>query len=120
MIENSAVNTLLQSIVKAIEIPRSYYEKAIARHRSLGEWLCRPESKVAIFQPSVVSQGSFRYGTVNRPLLATDKYDLDNVTTLVIAKTALSQKNLKQLYGAEVKEYAKAHNISDPVEERNR
>jgi hypothetical protein len=114
------VAALLESIVGALEIPRSYYEKAIARHRSLGEWLCRPESKVAIFQPSVVSQGSFRYGTVNRPLLATDKYDLDNVTTLVIAKTALSQKDLKQLYGAEVKEYAKAHNISDPVEERNR
>jgi len=120
MIENPAVNTLLQLIVKAIEIPRSYYEKAVARHRSLGEWLCRPESRVAAFAPAVVPQGSFRYGTVVRPLLATHKYDLDNVTTLQIAKTRMSQKDLKTLYGAEIKAYAIAHKMTDPVEERNR
>ena len=120
MIENSAVNTLLQSIVKTIEISRSYYEKAVARHRSLGEWLCRPESMVAAFAPVVVPQGSFRYGTVVRPLLATQKYDLDNVTTLQIAKTRMSQKELKNLYGAEIKAYAIAHKMTDPVEERNR
>jgi hypothetical protein len=120
MIENAAVNTLLESIVKAIEIPRAYYERAVARHRSLGEWLCRPESTVGAFAPVVVPQGSFQYGTVNRPLLATDKYDLDNVTTLQIAKTRMSQKELKNLYGAEIKAYAVAHKMSDPVEERNR
>ncbi len=118
--EALTVTALLESILKALEIPRSYYDKAIARHRSLGEWLCRPESRVATFAPSVVPQGSFRYGTVNRPLLATDKYDLDNVTTLAIAKTAMSQKELKHLYGAEIKEYAIANKMTDPVEERNR
>jgi hypothetical protein len=120
MIENSSVNTLLQSIVKAIEIPRSYYVKAVARHRSLGEWLCRPESRVAVFGPAVVPQGSFQYGTVVRPLLPTDKYDLDNVTTLQVAKTRMSQKELKNLYGAEIKAYAIAHNMTDPIDERNR
>jgi hypothetical protein len=120
MIENSQVNILLQAIVKAIEIPRSYYEKAAARHRSLGEWLCRPESLVAAFAPAVVPQGSFRYGTVVRPVIPTQKYDLDNVTTLQIAKTRMSQKELKNLYGAEIKAYAIAHKMTDPVEERNR
>jgi hypothetical protein len=120
MTQNPAVNMLLQSIVKTIEIPRSYYEKAVARHRSLGEWLCRPESMVAPFAPAVVPQGSFQYGTVVRPLLATHKYDLDNVTTLQMAKTRLSQKELKNLYGAEIKAYAIAHKMTDPVEERNR
>jgi hypothetical protein len=120
MIENSAVSTLLQSLVKAIEIPRSYYEKAVARHRSLGEWLCRPESMVAAFAPAVVPQGSFQYGTVVRPLLATHRYDLDNVTTLQLSKTRMSQKELKNLYGAEVRDYAIAHKMTDPIEERNR
>ena len=73
---------LLDTIVDHLDIPKSYYEKAAARHKSLGEWLCRPESKVAAFQPHVSPQGSFRYGTVNRPLIATEEYDLDNVTTL--------------------------------------
>lgn len=120
MIDNSGVDTLLRFLVNAIEIPRSYYERDVARHRSLGEWLCRPESIVAPFDPVVVPQGSFRYGTVVRPLLPTHRYDLDNVTTLRIGKTQMSQKQLKNLYGAEIKAYAIAHKMTDPVEERNR
>jgi len=120
MIGNSNVNALLRLVLGEIEIPRSYYEKAVARHRSLGEWLCRPESRVAVFGPVVVPQGSFRYGTVVRPVVADHRYDLDNVTTLQIEKTRLSQKALKELYGAELKEYTAAHNMTDPVEERNR
>ena len=73
MIVNATVNAVLQLVLTEIEIPRSYYEKAVARHRSLGEWLCRPESMVAAFAPVVVPQGSFRYGTVVRPLVATQK-----------------------------------------------
>lgn len=111
---------LLEALVDHLDIPKSYYEKARARHRSLGEWLCRPESKVAAFQPEVHLQGSFRYGTVNRPLLATEEYDLDNVTTLILAKTSMTQKQLKELYGAEVKAYAKAHGMLEPVEEKDR
>lgn len=120
MIGNSNVNALLRLLLGEIEIPRSYYEKAVARHRSLGEWLCRPESRVATFGPVVVPQGSFRYGTVVRPVVADNRYDLDNVTTLQIEKTRLSQKALKELYGAELKEYGAAHNMTDPIEERNR
>jgi len=37
-----------------------------------------------------------------------------------MAKTAMTQKDLKQLYGGEIKEYAKAHGMVGPVEERNR
>jgi hypothetical protein len=42
MIVNATVNAVLQLVLTEIEFPRSYYEKAVARHRSLGEWLCRP------------------------------------------------------------------------------
>jgi len=69
---------------------------------------------------NVSAQGSFRYGTVIRPLLVSAEYDLDNVTTLEWRKTAMTQKDLKQLYGGEIKEYAKAHGMVGPVEERNR
>lgn len=30
---------LLDAIVSHLQLPKSYYEKAAARHRSLGEWL---------------------------------------------------------------------------------
>jgi hypothetical protein len=111
---------VLDTILEHIDIPRSYYEKATARHKSLGNWLCRPESTLAGLNPHVSPQGSFRYGTVIRPLIATAEYDLDNVTTLQLDKTALTQKQIKQLYGAEIKAYAQANGILAPVEEKHR
>jgi hypothetical protein len=118
--ENHLLTKLLDTIVDHLDIPKSYYEKAAARHKSLGEWFCRQESKVAAFRPHVSPQGSFRYGTVNQPLITTAAYDLDNVTTLAIAKTAMTQRQLKELYGAEIKGYARANGMLAPVEEKNR
>lgn len=118
--QNPLAAKILELIVDSVDIPRSYYEKASARHKSLGEWLCRRESKVAVFDPHVSLQGSFRFGTVNRPLLPTDRFDLDNVTTLKIEKTAMTQKQIKELYGGEVKAYAAAYNMLEPVEEKDR
>src|SRR5687767_5157270 len=110
----------LDAIVDVLDIPTSYYEKAAARDRSLGEWFCRPGSRLAAFNPHVSLQGSFRYGTVIRPLLETERYDLDNVTKLHIAKTSISQKQLKALHGQEIADYARAHSMHEPIEEKNR
>jgi len=111
---------LLETLADRLDIPRSLYERAVARHKSLGEWLCRPESRIAVYDPHVSPQGSFRYGTVIRPLLEGEEYDLDNVTTLKIPKTAMTQKELKELYMGEIKSYAEAHNMLAPIEDKNR
>ena len=111
---------LLEAVLEHLDIPRSYYEKAVARHKSLGEWLCRPDSRLAKLDPHVSPQGSFRYGTVIRPLVASAEYDLDNVTTLRLEKTALAQYQIKHLYGAEVKAYAQANGMLAPVQEKHR
>jgi Cyclic GMP-AMP synthase DncV-like, nucleotidyltransferase domain len=117
---NSSITDLLSAIVDHLDIPRSYYEKAAARHKSLGEWLCRPNSSLAGLSPPVSPQGSFRFGTVIRPLLATEEYDLDNVAVLGLAKTAMTQRQLKNLYGLEIAGYAKANGIAEPVQEKDR
>lgn len=112
---------LLSLIVEHLDVPKTYYEKAAVRHRSLGEWLHRDESKVAHFAPDVRPQGSFRYGTVVRPINEGDVYDLDNVCLLrKLSKSLLSQKQLKELYGDEIKAYAAAYNMHSPVTEHNR
>lgn len=110
----------LDLLADSLDIPRSHYERAAARHRSLADWLCRPESKLAKFKPHVSPQGSFRFGTVNRPLIASQEYDLDNVTTLAMSKMAITQKELKALYGLEVQGYAKAHGMLEDAEDKNR
>lgn len=119
-IDTSTENRLLQKLVDSLDIPESLYDKAVKRHTSLGEWLCRPDSRFAKLHPHVSPQGSFRYGTVNRPLNPGDEYDLDNVTTVTLTKMSISQNQLKEDYGAEVKAYAKAHGMLKPVEEMHR
>ena len=32
---------LFELLVESLDIPPSLYERAVNRHRSLGEWLCR-------------------------------------------------------------------------------
>src|SRR5688500_1581277 len=111
---------LAELVIDHIDIPESYYRKAAARHRSVGDWLCRPESGVSRFEPEVSSQGSFRYGTVVMPVVTPWEYDLDNVTRVNIAKTDKTQLEVKRLYGEEIRKYAMANGIVAPVEEKNR
>ena len=107
-------------LVESLDIPPSLYERAASRHRSLGDWLCRPESRLREFHPHVSPQGSFRHGTVVRPLVADAVYDLDHVTTLTLSKAVITQEQLKELYGLELQDYAKAYGMLAPPEEKNR
>lgn len=109
--------TYLELLVESLDIPPSLYERAVKRHQSLGEWLCRGASRLRQFNPRVSPQGSFRHGTVVRPLVQDAEYDLDNVTTLDIPKTAITQRDLKHLYGLEMRAYAEAHGmLASPIE----
>lgn len=114
------MNSLLGFLVELLDIPPSYYQKAADRYRSLGEWMHRKESKVASLSPEVYLQGSFRYGTVVRPLFSTEEYDLDLVCQVVLTKAGVTQKQVKHLIGDEVKAYAKAHSFKEPAEEKPR
>ena len=116
----SDLSTLAEVVLSHIDIPVSYYRRATDRHRSVGGWLCRPASRLAGYNPVVSPQGSFRYGTVVLPLVSPWSYDLDNVTTLEIAKSEMTQRELKDLYGGEIRSYAEANGIKAPVEEKNR
>jgi len=114
------MSDLLQILIEALDIPPSYYRKAADRYKSLGTWLHREESAVAGFDPQVYPQGSFRYGTVIRPLDKNEEYDLDLVCELALPETAQSQEQLKNLVGHEVKEYAEANGMKEPAKEKPR
>lgn len=65
-------------------------------------------------------QGSFSLGTVIKPSSDEDDYDIDLVCKLQVAKSDLSQKQLKTLVGKELKSYVSAHNMSSSPEARRR
>jgi hypothetical protein len=114
------MNRLLEEILELLDIPPSYYKKAEDRYLSLGRWFHRPESSVRDHKPDVYVQGSFRYGTVIRPLLRNEEYDLDLVCQLALSKGQMSPMALKELVGGEVKSYADGHGFKDAAEEKRR
>lgn len=120
MASNPYSTALLAAICELIEIPISYYIKAKERYESIAAWLQRDGSTVAQFSPQVYPQGSFRYGTVNRPLLVVEEYDLDLVCQLDVAKRGTTQEHVKALVGAELAGYAKAYSFKHPLEEKHR
>lgn len=116
----SSSTPLWTTLADELDIAPSLYERATDRHTSLGEWLCRPESSLARYEPSVRPQGSFRFGTVIKPLVEGATYDLDQVVTLRRLGTHdLSQAELKHRLGVELAAYASAHGMQ-ALDEKHR
>lgn len=114
-------STLLEEIAKELDIPESYFKKAVDRYESIGEWLENDESNVAQFRPEIYPQGSIQLGTVTKPISEKDEYDLDFVSELKnLDKISITQEQLKTLIGNEIKSYADKNNIKYPVEESKR
>lgn len=111
---------LAEQLIEELDIPISYYEKAKGRAQSLEDWLLRENSSVKDFQPEVYPQGSFRYGTVIRPIHEDGYYDLDLVVTFELANDAVTQKYVKTLLGTEVQAYAAAKSFNEKASEKHR
>lgn len=113
-------SNFLENIVESLDIPESFYELAEKRYNSVGEWLGRKESKVSEYSPKVFSQGSFCLGTVIKPYYENGEYDIDLVCEVQLSKTQLTQRNLKDLIGKEIKGYAEANRMNIPPNEGKR
>ena len=79
-------SSVLEEVAAALDIPENYYELAVKRYESIGEWLEREGSIVAQYNPLIYPQGSFLLGTVTRPISEKDEYDLDLVSELNLLK----------------------------------
>ena len=58
----------IEEIAKVIDIPDTSYETAYKRYRDLGVWLSDPRAQCSRYSPHIYPQGSFRLGTVIRPI----------------------------------------------------
>jgi len=113
--------TDILSILSAeLDISEAKYQEAEDRYMAIGRWLKRPDSRVQDYSPEIYVQGSFRLGTVIKPVSEGGEYDIDSVCKLEMTEAECSQKELKQLVGNEIIEYAKAQGIKKPVEEGRR
>lgn len=110
---------LLRELIQLLDIPPSYYQKAVDRYQSMADHFHRPQSKIRHLDPLVHPQGSFRLGTVIRPLSPDEGYDLDLVCRILANKGELSQRDLKELIGIEVISYSREQGFKEePVDKR--
>ena len=119
---NVTGHRILEEIARTIEIPDSAYETAEKRYKDLGGWFARPEAKCSPFDPHVHAQGSFRLGTVIRPLSEDEAYDLDLACKLRqwISKASHTQEQVKTLVGRDVESYRIARGIEKAKKEKHR
>lgn len=117
---NIELNTILANLAEFLDIPESYFERARSRYEAIGTWLERDESVVSNFAPEIYPQGSFRLGTVIKPLSDTDEYDIDLVCRVTLSKAGVTQKRLKTLVGSELAKYVTAHQMKKGPAERRR
>ncbi len=113
---------IIDGIAESIDIPDSAYEKAEKRYKDLGEWFGRKEARCQKFDPHIYAQGSFRFGTVIRPVDEDGEYDLDMGCRLRTGVTKLThtQQQLKELVGADLEDYRVARGIQEEKEEKHR
>lgn len=113
---------ILKKMLAELEIPESAYEKAVSRYKDIGDWFGRNESSLNQFDPHVFPQGSFRLGTVIKPINGNEEYDLDLSCKLRkgITKSSHTQEQVKKLVGEELKVYRSARNIHEKLEEKHR
>ena len=102
--DNTTRNLLIEEVAGPIDIPASAHEKAEARYKDLGEWIGRKEARCHDFDPHIYSQGSFRLGTVIRPVDDDGEYDLDMGCRLRVGvtKKTHTQQQLKDLVGIDL------------------
>ncbi len=119
---DTITNRIIEEITGAIDIPAFAYEKAEARYKDLGEWFGREDARCHGFNPHIYPQGSFRLGTVIRPLGDKGEYDLDMGCRLRtgVSKFTHTQQQLKKFVGADLEDYRVARGIKEKKEEKHR
>ena len=101
------VNKALENLTDNIDISETRYKEAEGHYKAIGEWLGKDDSPLAPYSPEIYPQGSFRLGTVVKPISDNDEYDIDLVCQLELSKQEVTQKELKQMIGDRLKENKK-------------
>ncbi|MHB1000803.1 MAG: nucleotidyltransferase domain-containing protein [Armatimonadota bacterium] len=91
---------LLDNIAGELDISPSKYKIAVERYTAVGHWLENGDYNCQDI-PRIYPQGSFRIGTVVRPIRNSREsdYDIDLVCELQLDKESISPKDMKSSVG---------------------
>lgn len=90
-------NRLLENISNNLDISPSKYKQALDRFDSVSRWFQNSQNQPLLFKLRIYMQGSFRLGTVVRPLKNQEEsdYDIDLVCEVQSIKNSTTAYGLK-------------------------
>lgn len=94
------LSMLLDGAVDTLDISPELQETAVERYEEVGTWLAERGIEWRIH-----AQGSFLLGTVVRPATPDGEYDIDLVCLLPLLKESISQAELKERVGHQLRAY---------------
>lgn len=108
------VDTLLQQVAEELDIPPSKYKQAVDRYTAVGNWLEAGDYPGVTRTPNIFPQGSFRLGTVVRPIREGKEADYDIDLVCCLASSTNDAQSLKHLVGDRLKNHGTYRKMLDP------
>ena len=114
-IDTNAYATFLERVAEDIDIPPGKYREAVDRYEAVGRWLEQGVYPQSAGTPEIYPQGSFRLGTVVRPIRGGVEadYDIDLVCELFIAKGQTNASTVKRLVGDRLRSHERYRTMLD-------
>lgn len=91
------INDLLENIGQVLDITQAQHELVKQRYTAVGNQLSQEGSRLSVYRPEILPQGSFLLGTMIRPIMEDDELDVDLVCRLTGKRYDWVQKNLKEV-----------------------
>ena len=107
------LDQLLEAAIASIDIPDHLHELAVGRYEQLGRWLSHRAWRRGL-AVDMYPQGSFRLGTVVRPVSGDDQYDIDMVYLRDAERDSITQAELKADLGEDLRAYVQGQPDGHP------
>ena len=105
--QQQQLGQLLDYTAQELDIPADLDTELTAEYSRLGEWLRADNAKRFDTDSDLYTQGSRRLGTLVRPVNDEDDYDIDVVYLRHLAKSGITQEELKQQAGDQLRQYTR-------------
>lgn len=89
------INDLLENIGQVLDITQAQHELVEQRYTAVANQLSKEGSRLSVYKPEILPQGSFLLGTMIRPVMEEDELDVDLVCRLTGKKINWAQIDLK-------------------------
>ena len=115
-VELDRYREFLDLVASEIDIPPSKYRAAEGRYVAVGNWLENGDYPGCFGQPRIYPQGSFRLGTVVRPIRngIEASYDIDLVSEMPQPKLLTTPQEVKQMVGDRLRQHETYRRLLDP------